>query len=447
MNFLVEEHKIPFGSSSTQEGLIDIKGRPNYLEIIPDPEASLPEFLSSFQNTIEKNLPLLQKKQGPVNVVLNFTSREFDRFQFEEFHKILRKYGIILVGINISRENALSFLSDEFGIPFKFTDGSRNGDNRGNGRLSSSVSDSNSPLPPQSSPSNGNGDNRGNGRVSPSLPDSNSLLPPQSLPSKSGPDSPAAAVSSNSRTERKDWEQVVRSIVGRGARDSSAHRPDISADRGRREKEARNVEGFGSSGVGSEHRPSLSPSSNGEGAVGRVRDDSNGVEFSLSKASLVEVRAERKGREQAVRSGAGEHWSERVGRRNGGTPSGEGGTGERAVHKVMRTCRAGTSIYFEGDVVIFGDLNAGAEVRATGDIIVLGSLRGMAHAGCKGDQSAKIFAADLSPMQLRLADQIAISPPDETPRQRQRIALEMAYLNAEKKIEVKTINVGFREKK
>lgn len=114
----------------------------------------------------------------------------------------------------------------------------------------------------------------------------------------------------------------------------------------------------------------------------------------------------------------------------------------RKLHKVMRNCRSGTSLSFEGDVVIFGDLNAGAEVKATGDIIVLGSLLGVAHAGCKGDTEARIFANDLSPTQLRLAHQIAIAPPSTASKQRARMTLEMAYLNHEEQIEVKNVDAG-----
>lgn len=77
---------------------------------------------------------------------------------------------------------------------------------------------------------------------------------------------------------------------------------------------------------------------------------------------------------------------------------------------VKRTLRSGQSISYAGDVVIVGDVNAGAEVIAEGDIIVLGSLRGLAHAGAMGDRSAIIYALDLSPVQIRIADVIARAP-------------------------------------
>jgi septum site-determining protein MinC len=115
--------------------------------------------------------------------------------------------------------------------------------------------------------------------------------------------------------------------------------------------------------------------------------------------------------------------------------------GQRKLHKVLRTCRAGTFIDVDGDVVLLGDLNPGAEIRATGDIIVFGSLRGIAHAGSDGDSNAMIAAYDLSPTQLRIAGRIAIAPNDES-RPRVKTPIEIAYLNPEKQIEVEACLAG-----
>ena len=92
-------------------------------------------------------------------------------------------------------------------------------------------------------------------------------------------------------------------------------------------------------------------------------------------------------------------------------------------------------ISFEGDIVVFGDVNPGAEISATGDIIVLGSLKGMAHAGAKGDRRAMIMAFDLSPTQLRIADQLAI-PPESDPDKRRKVEAELATINDGQMIEV-----------
>jgi septum site-determining protein MinC len=77
---------------------------------------------------------------------------------------------------------------------------------------------------------------------------------------------------------------------------------------------------------------------------------------------------------------------------------------------LKETVRSGRSIYHEGPVVVMGDVNPGAEIIAAGDVIVWGRLRGLIHAGALGDETAVICALSLNPTQLRISDQIAISP-------------------------------------
>ncbi len=97
--------------------------------------------------------------------------------------------------------------------------------------------------------------------------------------------------------------------------------------------------------------------------------------------------------------------------------------GEQAV-VVKRTLRSGFSMQHPGHIVIIGDVNPGAEIIAGGDVIVWGRLRGVVHAGAEGDESAVVCALDLSPTQLRIAGQIAI-----TPQRRGKTHPEMARLN------------------
>jgi septum site-determining protein MinC len=80
---------------------------------------------------------------------------------------------------------------------------------------------------------------------------------------------------------------------------------------------------------------------------------------------------------------------------------------------LRETIRSGRSIYHEGHVVVIGDVNPGAEIIAGGDVVVWGKLRGLVHAGALGDKTAVICALELIPTQLRIADQIAISPHDQ----------------------------------
>ncbi len=84
-------------------------------------------------------------------------------------------------------------------------------------------------------------------------------------------------------------------------------------------------------------------------------------------------------------------------------------TGDEAI-LVQRTLRSGHNINFIGHVVVIGDVNPGAEIVAGGNVVVWGRLRGTVHAGADGNQEAVICALDLSPMQLRIADQVSVAP-------------------------------------
>jgi septum site-determining protein MinC len=83
--------------------------------------------------------------------------------------------------------------------------------------------------------------------------------------------------------------------------------------------------------------------------------------------------------------------------------------GEQAI-LVQKTLRSGYKLEFPGHVIVVGDVNPGAEIVAGGDVVVWGRLRGVVHAGAEGKETAVICALDLSPTQLRIAGQIAITP-------------------------------------
>ena len=86
---------------------------------------------------------------------------------------------------------------------------------------------------------------------------------------------------------------------------------------------------------------------------------------------------------------------------------------EAPLH-VKSTCRSGTMINHQGDVMVRGDVNPGAEINATGDVIVLGTLRGVAHAGANADDptNAVIIALSLRPLQLRIGRHVCVAPAD-----------------------------------
>jgi septum site-determining protein MinC len=76
------------------------------------------------------------------------------------------------------------------------------------------------------------------------------------------------------------------------------------------------------------------------------------------------------------------------------------------------TLRGGQSLQHVGNIVVIGDVNPGAEIVASGDIVVFGALRGVAHAGAQGDVTARVYAVELAPTQLRIATFIAADAGD-----------------------------------
>lgn len=77
---------------------------------------------------------------------------------------------------------------------------------------------------------------------------------------------------------------------------------------------------------------------------------------------------------------------------------------------LQKTLRSGVRVEHPGHVVILGDVNPGAEIVAGGSVVVWGRLRGVVHAGAQGKREAVVCALDLSPTQLRIAEEIAITP-------------------------------------
>jgi septum site-determining protein MinC len=111
--------------------------------------------------------------------------------------------------------------------------------------------------------------------------------------------------------------------------------------------------------------------------------------------------------------------------------------GEETALFLNRTLRSGTRIEFAGHVVVFGDVNPGAEVVAEGSVIIWGRLRGMVHAGSKGNKKAIIGALDLSPTQLRIAEEVAAAlNPQQNPKP------EVVRINNDGKLQADTWQPG-----
>jgi septum site-determining protein MinC len=111
--------------------------------------------------------------------------------------------------------------------------------------------------------------------------------------------------------------------------------------------------------------------------------------------------------------------------------------GEETALFLTRTLRSGTRIEFAGHVVILGDVNPGAEIVADGNVMIWGRLRGMVHAGAKGNRNAVICALDLSPMHLRIAEEVSAPlNPREHPRP------EIARINKDGKLQAEFWSPG-----
>jgi septum site-determining protein MinC len=111
--------------------------------------------------------------------------------------------------------------------------------------------------------------------------------------------------------------------------------------------------------------------------------------------------------------------------------------GEETALFLSRTLRSGTRIEFAGHIVILGDVNPGAEIIAEGNVVVWGRLRGMVHAGAKGNRNAVVCALDLSPMHLRIAEEVSAAlKPRENPMP------EIARINKDGKLQSEFWSAG-----
>lgn len=86
------------------------------------------------------------------------------------------------------------------------------------------------------------------------------------------------------------------------------------------------------------------------------------------------------------------------------------GVDEGSCKFIRSTIRSGTRIQYDGHVIVIGDVNPGGEIVASGNVVVLGTLRGMVHAGADGNREAFIYALNLRPTQIRIAETIARMP-------------------------------------
>jgi septum site-determining protein MinC len=88
------------------------------------------------------------------------------------------------------------------------------------------------------------------------------------------------------------------------------------------------------------------------------------------------------------------------------------GISEGKTKFIKNSIRSGQKVFYNGNVVVIGDVNSGGEIIAAGNIVIIGVLRGIAHAGCNGNKKAEVVANVLQPSILRIRD-IIVRAPDE----------------------------------
>jgi len=93
---------------------------------------------------------------------------------------------------------------------------------------------------------------------------------------------------------------------------------------------------------------------------------------------------------------------------------------------VKGNLRSGQVLEMKTSVVIIGDVNPGAIVTSNGNIVIIGALKGTAYAGASGNENAFVFALDMNPVQIRIADIIARAP--DQPRRRNVSEGKIAFL-------------------
>jgi len=77
--------------------------------------------------------------------------------------------------------------------------------------------------------------------------------------------------------------------------------------------------------------------------------------------------------------------------------------GDAAVW-IERTLRAGYRVETKCHVIVMGDVNPGAEIISGGNVFIWGKANGSIHAGAEGNKTARVFAIEMKPTHLKIAD-------------------------------------------
>lgn len=108
--------------------------------------------------------------------------------------------------------------------------------------------------------------------------------------------------------------------------------------------------------------------------------------------------------------------------------------GEGKVKFYKGILRSGSLLEYDGNIIIFGDVNPGGIVKAGESVIVLGYLNGTVYAGTEKRKNAFIGALHMNPIQLKIGDYIARNPNpqmENNKKLKKDSKFEIAYVNGE----------------
>lgn len=108
--------------------------------------------------------------------------------------------------------------------------------------------------------------------------------------------------------------------------------------------------------------------------------------------------------------------------------------GEGKVKFYKGILRSGSLLEYDGNIIIFGDVNPGGIVKAGESVIVLGYLNGTVYAGTEKGKNAFIGALHMNPIQLKIGDYIARNPNpqmENNKKLKKDSKFEIAYVNGE----------------
>ncbi len=96
---------------------------------------------------------------------------------------------------------------------------------------------------------------------------------------------------------------------------------------------------------------------------------------------------------------------------------------------IMKDMKSGSQVNSTSNVVVMGNVDPGAKVVANGNIIVMGQVKGFIHAGADGNENAYVVASDFKPKVLKIANNFAEAPEDDSYEEEKQSGPEIAFIS------------------